>query len=233
MCIDFSTQHRRFGTRREKHNVHAHPVFAAKKRRDPFPLGKPTGNAQERTPFSCEGTVIAMNRFLRCLSFLLCLSSIFLLCSCASAQRRLTPKELKNFPLEERFSLKTQSGEYLILLKMSAENCGSLSFLSPESLVDICFLVEGENCTVKTGSLTLPADQSSMPEKGLLLRAFSLPDEGTLLKSSKKEDGKDYTVYTYVDSGENYFYFFDENGALCRVDCEGSRPFSAVVQRNV
>lgn len=177
-----------------------------------------------------------MKQFLRSFLSFLCLFSLCaftpsLFCACASPQQ-FTPQDLKTYPLERQFLLKTEEGEYSVLLKMTAPLCGSLVFLSPESLSGITFSSENGQCTMETGDLKLSAEFSAMPEKGQLFKAFSLSDETTLLKSSRKEDGKSYTVYTYVDNGENYFYFLDEKGELCRVDCEGKNPFSAILQKD-
>ncbi len=174
----------------------------------------------------CKGTVTVMKLFKKIAAFLLSLLLFPVLIGCQKTED-FSLSDLKKELSNQKILLKTEAGTYTLLFTFTKENSGTLTFLTPENLEGICFEVEDEHCTVKTGSLALPVEYSSLPDKGLLLKVFSLPENSPLLKSSKHTEEKDYTVYTCVADSINYLFYLDDNGRLCRLECEGTFPFSA------
>ena len=164
----------------------------------------------------------------RTLFFLLSLALLLPLAGCQAA-RELSPRDLP-LPEKQLWTLKTEAGEYTLELTVGAPHEGRLTLLSPERVSGVVFERSGEEGAVSYGELSLPLSLDAFPEKGLLVEAFSLPEDSVFLRGSREEDGKTYTVYTCVNRSENFLFYFNENGGLFRVDCEGTAPFSAVFE---
>ena len=156
---------------------------------------------------------------------------VLLLLLCPSCRERdphpLSPERL---PIDCDVTILTEKGRFSAHLFLD-EQKASLTLCGAALTDGITFFSDDQGrAFVRQKELVLPIPVERLPEGGVLFSALRLPEDTPLLKSTVKEEGQSFFLYTLVQGRQNVLFYLDEQGKLAKIVIENEDPVTILFE---